>query len=461
MRISSLFWFLEPEPYKAEIQDQSQVKADYKYWRMRIFYSMYVGYVVYYFTRKSFTFAMPMLMQELHLTKSDLGWVSTAFYITYGVSKFVSGVVSDRSNPRYFMAMGLIVAGIINIIFGFSSSFVLLLSLWTVNGWFQAWGWPVCTKQLTHWYGKQERGRWWSFCATSHNVGGALIPIMVAVCAQYYGWRCSMFVPGLIALLVGAWIIERMRDVPRTLGLPSISKYKNEISYNPSDSSKSLRKLSVKQILLEQVLSNKYVWLLSLSYFFVYVVRTAINDWSVLYLVEEKGYSLISAGISVSWFEIGGFFGILIVGWGSDILFNGRRVPFSILCAVGMVLSVFGFWNFAGISVWLDSLLMCLIGLSVFGPQMLIGLAAAEFVDKKAAGAANGFAGLLGYIGAAATGFPLGLVIDRWGWYGLFFCVMVCSVITFFMLLPMWSLKDARGTKHGSWEDADLKEVKA
>lgn len=56
------------------------------------------------------------------LSRSDIGLLATLFYITYGVSKFVSGIVSDRSNARYFMGIGLIATGIINILFGFSTS---------------------------------------------------------------------------------------------------------------------------------------------------------------------------------------------------------------------------------------------------------------------------------------------------------------------------------------------------
>ncbi len=53
---------------------------------------------------------------------SDVGILGTLFYITYGCSKFVSGMISDRSNPRYFMGIGLVMTGIINILFGMSSS---------------------------------------------------------------------------------------------------------------------------------------------------------------------------------------------------------------------------------------------------------------------------------------------------------------------------------------------------
>src|SRR5437899_6975816 len=95
-----------PAPYKDEIEDQELVKKNYQYWRIRVFYSMFIGYAFYYFTRKSFTFAMPALMSDLHFDKSDLGIIASVWAITYGLSKFISGVIGDRSNARYFMAFG-------------------------------------------------------------------------------------------------------------------------------------------------------------------------------------------------------------------------------------------------------------------------------------------------------------------------------------------------------------------
>ena len=113
--------FLNPAPYKDEIEDPKVVEKEYKYWRFRIFCGMYIGYIFYYFSRKSFTFAMPALMIDLGFDKSQLGILGSVLSISYGLSKFLSGILSDRSNPRYFMAIGLMITGVFNILFGMRS----------------------------------------------------------------------------------------------------------------------------------------------------------------------------------------------------------------------------------------------------------------------------------------------------------------------------------------------------
>ena len=97
--------------------------------------------------------------------------------------------------------------------------------------------------------------------------------------------------------------------------------------------------LSTKEILRQYVLCNKYIWILAIAYFFIYVIRTAINDWSMLYLIEVKNYTNMQAGFCVCWFEVGGFLGSLAAGWSSDILFKGKRNPINVLFTVDPVLN--------------------------------------------------------------------------------------------------------------------------
>ena len=173
---------------------------------------------------------MPMMIQELGFDKAQLGYLGSIFSLSYGLSKFMSGILSDESNPRYFMAFGLILTGIFNIFFGFSSSLILFALFWGMNGWFQGWGWPPCAKLLTHWYSQSERGRWWSIWNTSHNLGGGIIPVIVAIVANSMGWRWAMYVPGGSCILMGFLLIDRLRDVPQSLGLPPVEKFRKEPS---------------------------------------------------------------------------------------------------------------------------------------------------------------------------------------------------------------------------------------
>ena len=434
----------------------SNIDKKYLYWRIRILYSMYFGYVCYYFTRKSLVFAQPILIQQLHISKISLGLLGSSFYLTYGVSKFLSGVISDKSNPRYFMAIGLIITGILNLIFGLTSSMWLFALLWILNGFFQGWGWPPCARLLTHWYAKSERGMWWGIWNTSHNIGGALIPIIVALSATYWGWRYAMIIPGIIAIISGILLLERLRDVPETLGLPDIETYtkqkKEKIceidpeqcellesgSKDRPDKTSHTKShhLPTKDILFKYVLNNSYLWTLSLVYILIYIIRTAINDWGNVYL-HDNGFSFISANSALSFFEIGGFFGSLASGFASDLIFKSKRTPVIILFCTGTLVGLIIMSQLKSNNFIINSSIIFLIGFMVFGPHMLVGIAAAEHAHPDAAGTATGFLGLFGYIGAALSGYPLAKLIQTSGWHTFFLSLIACAVFAILILIAL------------------------
>jgi OPA family sugar phosphate sensor protein UhpC-like MFS transporter len=435
--VSRLLNFLKPAPYLPEIEDSAEVKKKYDYWRIRIFYSMFIGYALYYVTRKSFTFAMPAIATDLGFDKSDLGILGSIFAISYGISKFASGVIADQTNPRYFMALGLFMTGFVNILFGFSSSIFLFALFWGMNGFFQGIGWPPCARYLTQWYSKSERGSWWSTWNLSHNVGAFMIPWMAGFLIFYFDWRWAMYIPGIICIFGGVFLVNRLRDTPQSLGLPPVEKFRNDYS---DVSEGSDERMSPKRILCDFIINNKYIWILACAYFFVYVVRQGVNDWTAYYLKETKDYSSIVANGTVSLFEIGGMFGALVAGWSSDRLFKTMRGPVNALFAVGLFAAIMGYWYVETRVPLYDSIAIFVIGFMVFGPQMLIGVQAAELCPKNAAATATGFIGTFAYLGAAVSGYPVGYVTQRWGWDGFFWFMAVCASLSVLLLIPLWSI---------------------
>jgi OPA family sugar phosphate sensor protein UhpC-like MFS transporter len=413
----------------------SHTRSLFSYWRTRTFFSIFIGYIFYYFTRKSYTFAMPLLATELHFQKSDLGLLVTVFSITYGISKFVCGVLGDKSNPRYFMGAGLILTGIFNLAFGMSSSLWLFVIFWGLNGWFQGFGWPPCARLLSFWYSIKNRGTWWSMWATAHNIGGGLTPLLVTLSIEFGGWRAALFVPGLICIVFGLVLMERLRDTPESLGLPSAEEIDGLTPV--SKEVKSQARPSAKVLLFDHVINNRYIWYLALGNLFIYVVRTGVNDWTMLFLSEHRGFSLIEAGGTIPWFELGGMVGMILAGFCSDkLLENGRGVVASCFMAI-LALPLIGFWLIDVNSYISCSALLFVVGLFLFGPQMLVGCAAVERTSKEAAGTASGFAGVFGYLGAAIAGYPFGVLIDAFGWNGFFVVLIIAALLGSLCFVPL------------------------
>ena len=175
------------------------------------------------------------------------------------------------------MGLGLMATEVVNILFGLSSSLWMFALLWVANAFFQGWAGP-CSKLLTSWYSRTERGFWWSAWNTAHNVGGAPDPLIVSTLALQHGWRYGMVVPGLIAILIGlvlCWNCEIRRA-------PWAADGGRVAPGCPGDGPADPGRWSLhRQILRKYVLGNPYIWLLACCYVLVYVVRTAINDWAI------------------------------------------------------------------------------------------------------------------------------------------------------------------------------------
>lgn len=408
---------------------------EYRYWRPRLLFSMVVGYAAFYLTRKSVNFVLPAMQIDLGLTKGDIGLLGTLFYLSYGVSKFAAGLWHDKHGERWFMGVGLLATGVLNILFAFGSNLTMLLIIWTLNGFFQGWGWPPCARLLTHWYSRNERGFWWGCWNTSINLGGAVVPLISALMALWFGWQAALLVPGVIGIVLGIWLCRRLTGTPEEAGLPSVGVWRHDplemrqMQLSPA--------MPLWQMFRTTVLQNPMIWLLSVSYVLVYLIRIALNDWGNIWLAENHGVNLLSANATVMLFEVGGLFGALFAGWGSDLLFRGQRAPMILLFALGLFVSVAALWLSPVHHYALLAFSFFAIGFFVFGPQMLIGLAAVECSHKQAPGAVTGFIGLFAYLGAALAGWPLSQVIEHYGWSGMFVLLTIAAALIGFLLMPL------------------------
>ena len=135
---------------------------------------------------------------------------------------------------------------------------------------------------------------------------------------------------------------------------------------------------------------------------------------------------------------------MLVAGWLSDRLWKGKRGPAFVLFSLGMFVSLLVFWYFPQPSLLWNSCIIGSIGFFLFGPQMLIGLAAAELSHKNATGTATGFAGWFAYVGAAIAGYPLGVAIENFGWQGFFVMIVACGLLSVICFIPMWNANNRR-----------------
>ena len=423
----------------------TQLDAKYRAWRIRTFYSIFLGYAFFYFTRNSFTYTAPALRTALGLSLGQLGIIMSVFPLAYGFSKLLLGIAADRFSTRLFLSVGIMLTGLVNILFGLQSSPMVMTALWFLNGIFQGSGAPPCAKLLTKWYSKSERGTWWGVWNTSHNTGGFFIPLLVGYCVTRFGWRFGMLVPGVLGVLMGFFLLNRVRDSPEDVGLPPIEVYRDDYA-DPADKAPAKATAAPSNRPANKfvdVLRNPYVLLLAVSYFFIYFCRQGVSSWSVIYLTS-MGVAPQEAAFRVSSMELGGLCGSLVSGAVSDRLARGRRIPVILVWMLGVIAALGCIWA-APVSWRYASLVaIFMFGFFIYGPQMLVGLAASEMVHSDTVSSTIGLLGWVAYTGAAASGYPLTRVVTASGWNAYFVALIGCASVAVLLLLPMWRVGTRR-----------------
>lgn len=429
---------LAPAAFSAPLP-ADRVDPAYRRLRGRVFAGIFVGYAGYYLVRNNLALAIPdLLTDNPEFTKAQLGTALTALSIAYGLSKFLMGSVSDRSNPKYFMPLGLLLSaalmaafGLVDALYASLASIILVMAL---NGWVQGMGWPPCGKTMVHWFSVKERGLTVSTWNVAHNIGGGLVANLALLgVVLFHDWGAKFYFNALVAALIAIGVFFVLEDTPQSRGLPPVEKWRND--YPPGYTEADEATLPFREIFLKYVLPNRFLWAIAIANAFCYFVRYGVVNWIPTYLETAKGFSFHQSSTAWALYEFAAIPGTIACGWLSDRWFKGRRAPMTMIFMALTLVAVVAYWmNLRG-PLWIDYVALVAIGFLVYGPIMMIGLHSLDLVPKKAAGTAAGLTGLFGYVfGSAIAGTGVGWIADRWDWNGVFIAMVACCVLTIFFV---------------------------
>lgn len=375
-------------------------KKYYKKLKWQIFISATLGYGLYYVCRLSLNVVKKPIVDTGLLTESQLGIIGSSLFFTYAAGKLINGFLADHINIQRFMSTGLLISALANLIMGFTGSFFFFAICWGVNGWVQSMGAPSSIVSLSRWYTDKERGSFYGFWSTSHNIGEALTYILTAVVTSYFGWKWGFRTAAITGVIGCLMIALFFHDSPESKGLPPVNK----------DFRKKKTSTWSEQ---KGVLKNPYIWILALSSAFMYISRYAVNSWGPYYFETAKGYSLTQANTLVAISAISGIIGTAASGYISDTFFKGRRnkpaLIFGIMNVFALALFLLGPKNVW----WLDTSSMVIFGLAIGALICYLGgLMAVDIASKQASGAALGIIGIMSYAAAGIQDIASGYLIE-------------------------------------------------
>lgn len=382
-----------------------EVDRVYRRWRSSVFWSVTLGYGLFYTTRINFSVVKKPMLDAGVLNATEMGMIGSALLLVYSVGKLVNGFLADRANIARFMSTALLCSAGINLVLGFNTVFAVFLGLWALNGWVQSIGSAPSVVALSHWFGKKERGTRYGIWSASHSIGEGLTFAGTATLVSLLGWQWGFWGPGIVCLLASLVLYHTIADRPQTLGLPSIADYTHEPEPESGGSIGAFQK---------QVLLHPGVWMLAAANAFLSVARYGMANWGPLYLSVAKDYSGAAAGSVLAIYPLAEIAGSITSGFVSDKFFKSRRNAPAFIYGLLEIVSLLALYAIPPGYQWLDAIALAVFGFALGGLLVYLGgLMAIDLVSRKAAGAAMGLVGLLTYIAAAVQDTLSGVLIDR------------------------------------------------
>ncbi|EEY4999638.1 phosphoglycerate transporter PgtP, partial [Escherichia coli] len=383
-----------------------KIQVTYRRYRMQALLSVFLGYLAYYIVRNNFTLSTPYLKEQLDLSATQIGVLSSCMLIAYGISKGVMSSLADKASPKVFMACGLVLCAIVNVGLGFSTAFWIFAALVVLNGLFQGMGVGPSFITIANWFPRRERGRVGAFWNISHNVGGGIVAPIVGAAFALLGsehWQgASYIVPACVAIVFAVIVLILGKGSPRQEGLPSLEEMMPEekVVLNTRQTVKAPENMSAFQIFCTYVLRNKNAWYVSLVDVFVYMVRFGMISWLPIYLLTVKHFSKEQMSVAFLFFEWAAIPSTLLAGWLSDKLFKGRRMPLAMICMALIFICLIGYWKSE--SLFMVTIFAAIVGCLIYVPQFLASVQTMEIVPSFAVGSAVGLRGFMSYIFGAS-----------------------------------------------------------
>lgn len=425
--------------------------------QMRMLVMTMIGYTLFYFLRKNFSFAMPGLAQDYGITKTSLGLFLTLHGVVYGLAKFANGYFGDRAKPRGFLMAGLLACLALNVAFGFVPLFASTLStlvtvfgiLWVLNGYFQSMGFPPCAKLMAYWIPPKELATKQTIWNTSHSIGAGLVTILCGYImglgtlgAQGVGvgmWRWCFWGPAILVAIGLVSVYIFLPGLPKDEGLEDLKETEVKRDRQRTGDGEQDDGLTVGKM----VFRSPVIWTLGLCNFAINLVRFAILDWGPMLLKESKGLTLDKAGWVVALFEITGIAGMVLAGRATDRFAGGRGPRVCLVMMCGAAAAMAAFWFMPGSwGVWPLMGVLMLAGFFIYGPQALTGVTATNIATKRFTGTAIGFISLFSYLSVIFTGVGMGALADRFGgWSVPFACVIGVAVAGAVLFAFLWNTR--------------------
>jgi ACS family glucarate transporter-like MFS transporter len=385
---------------------------------------IFIIYVLMFIDRVNISIAAKYIMPEYGMTDVQMGWIFSAFVLGYAILQIPGGWLGDRFGPRRILAWAILwwsaftavtaVAGdfFLASLFGVVGSFAVVRVLIGIG---EAAAPPNGNRVIANWVAPQERGLALGIAISGSSLGAAFTPPLIAWIMVTWGWREAFYLAGgigVVLALVWYWLAT---DQPTDHPWVNDAERQHIIQ---SSSASPAQSPALGLVPWRAILGCADLWFLTIAYFALGYILYIYFSWFYLYLVNVRGFSVLSGGVYTMAPFLASAAAAPVGGWLTDRLSRrfGKRLGRCALGFGGLFLTA----GFIAMGAAAADPYMAVLFLSL-GAGSLFGSGAAYWattidLTKTYAGTVSGFMNMGGNLGGALSPTLTPFLAERFGW---------------------------------------------
>lgn len=400
--------------------------------------------------------ALPFIRKEFEMSNAEAGGLMSLFLLAYALAQIPAGLAFSRLGVSRILPTAMVMTSVLTGLVGTAGS-LLALKIYRFGLGLAEGPLPISmTTTINNWFPPREKGIASGIFLSAVKFGPVIVPPLCAVIIAVWGWREVFYffaVPGILLSIAWYFLIADHPSKSRFVNQAELDYITDETprdnvaSTEPTVQTTSgrgfehldffIRRREVAALETKrQVFGSWLIWGSALAYCFQLGVSSVLLSWIPTYLITVKGFSLMNMGLVSAAPWVGAVLGNLLGGYCSDRWLGGRRKPGMLLSALGTSVMMYLLIHSPADPFSYGLLLMATgIVLSFgFSSYMVYPMALAT---KQTFPVANAIVNMVGQLGAAATPFLTGLLLDSYGWNYVFSYLAIGSFASFVLLLTI------------------------
>jgi ACS family glucarate transporter-like MFS transporter len=399
--------------------------------RFSIVAMLFAVTIVNYADRATIAIAGPVLSKDLGLSAVQMGFIFSAFGWSYVIGQLPGGWLLDRFGSKAIYFVSIFTWSLFTLLqgavgwFAAASAFYALFALRFLVGLAEAPSFPANARIVAAWYPASERGTASAIFNSAQYFATVLFAPIMGWITVSFGWPYVFYFMGLVGILISfVWlkVLYAPNQHPRigAAELDYIERGGALVNMDPVKGQAAKAGSQQKPFewrYLKQLVSNRMMLGIYLGQYCINTLTFFFITWFPVYLVQQRGMSILNAGLVASVPAICGFVGGVLGGVMSDFILRkgwsltvARKTPI----VLGMLLS-----TSMVVCNYVDAqwLVVVIMALAFFGKGIgALGWAViSDTCPKEIAGLSGGLFNMFGNISSITTPIIIGYIIQSTG----------------------------------------------